>query len=297
MDNQRLKADLILLLVASIWGSAFVAQRLAAAQVGVFLFNGLRFILAALVLLPMALRSKPPRRQWMTRDRWLVGLLGLLLASGAALQQWGLRYTTAGNAGFVTGLYVVIIPFVLAIGWRETPRPVIWLASAMAATGLFLLSTSGSFLINPGDLLELAGAFMWAFHVILLGRLVQRLDVLPLSVVQYLLCGAFSLLLAIFFQGQLRIGTFDGWMAVVYTGLFSVGLGYTLQAVGQQHAPPADAAIILSMESVFAALFGWWILGEGLSGAQLLGCALMFAGILLAQVRSRPVYDASTTST
>lgn len=297
MDNQRLKADLILLLVASIWGSAFVAQRLAAAQVGVFLFNGLRFILAALVLLPMAVRSKRPRRQWVMRDRWLVGLLGLLLASGAALQQWGLRYTTAGNAGFVTGLYVVIIPFVLAIGWRETPRTVIWLASVLAAAGLFLLSTSGSFLINPGDLLELAGAFMWAFHVILLGRLVQRLDVLPLSVVQYLLCGAVSLLLAIFMQGQLRIGTLDGWMAVVYTGVFSVGLGYTLQAVGQRHAPPADAAIILSMESVFAALFGWWILGEGLSGAQLLGCALMFAGILLAQVGSRPVYDASTTST
>jgi drug/metabolite transporter (DMT)-like permease len=297
VDNQRLKADLILLLVASLWGSAFVAQRLAAAQVGVFLFNGLRFILAALLLLPMALRSKRPRRQWMIRDRWLVGLLGLLLASGAALQQWGLRYTTAGNAGFITGLYVVIIPFVLAIGWRDTPRPVIWLASVMAAAGLFLLSTNGSFLINPGDLLELAGAFMWAFHVILLGRLVQRLDILPLSVVQYLLCGALSLLLAIFLKGQLRIGTFNGWMAIVYTGFFSVGMGYTLQAVGQRHAPPADAAIILSMESVFAAFFGWWILGEGLSGAQLLGCALMFAGIFLAQVRSRQVYNASTTST
>ena len=297
MYSQRLKADVTLLIVGAIWGSAFVAQRLAAAQVGVFLFNGLRFILAVLVLLPLALRSERPRRPWQARDRWLVALLGVLLASGATLQQWGLRYTTAANAGFVTGLYVVIIPFVLAFGWRETPRSVIWLSSALAAVGLFLLSTSGKFLINPGDALELAGAFVWAFHVILIGRLVQRLDILTLSVVQYLICGALSLLLAFFVEGQFQIGTFDGWMAVAYTGLFSVGLGYTLQAVGQRHAPPADAAILLSMESVFAALFGWWILGEALSGVQLLGCALMFAGIVLAQVRPRPAYDASTTST
>jgi drug/metabolite transporter (DMT)-like permease len=297
MPSQRLKADITLLIVAAIWGSAFVAQRLVAAQVGVFLFNGLRFMLAVLVLLPLALRSERPRQPWKAGDRWLVALLGVLLASGAALQQWGLRYTTAANAGFVTGLYVVIIPFVLAFGWRETPRTVIWLASALGAVGLFLLSTSGTFLINPGDALELAGAFVWAFHVILLGRLVQRLDILTLSVVQYLLCGALSLLLAFFVEGQFQIGTFDGWMALVYTGLFSVGLGYTLQAVGQRHAPPADAAILLSMESVFAALFGWWILGEGLSGVQLLGCALMFAGIVLAQLRPRLAYDASTTST
>jgi drug/metabolite transporter (DMT)-like permease len=297
VDNQRLKADLTLLLVASIWGSAFVAQRLAAAQVSVFLFNGLRFLLAVLVLLPLALRRKQPRRSWNTRDRWLVGLLGLLLAGGAALQQWGLRYTTAGNAGFVTGLYVVIIPFVLALGWREAPRLVIWLASAMAASGLFLLSTGGSLSINPGDVLELAGAFVWAFHVILLGYLVQRLDILELSIFQYLVCGLLSLLLSVFVEGAAGIGSLSGWLAVIYTGILSVGLGYTLQAFGQRHAPPADAAILLSMESVFAALFGWWILGEALSAVQLLGCALMFAGILLAQLRAGPAYDASSTST
>jgi drug/metabolite transporter (DMT)-like permease len=295
--NQRLKADLTLLFVASIWGSAFVAQRLAAAQVSVFLFNGLRFVLAALVLLPLALRGDHPRMLWRRQDRWLVGLLGLLLASGAGLQQWGLRYTTAANAGFVTGLYVVIIPFVLALGWREAPRMVVWLASALAAAGLFLLSTGGSLSINPGDALELAGACVWAFHVILLGRLVQRVDILTLSLAQYLVCGLLSLLLAFSMEGAPGIGSFNGWMAVFYTGIFSVGLGYTLQASGQRYAPPADAAILLSIESVFAALFGWWILGEALSAMQLLGCALMFAGILLAQLRPGPAYDASSTST
>jgi drug/metabolite transporter (DMT)-like permease len=297
VDNQRLRADLTLLFVASIWGSAFVAQRLAAAQVGVFLFNGLRFILAALVLLPLALRQKQSPRLWKGRDFWLVGLLGLLLACGAAFQQWGLRYTTAGNAGFVTGLYVVIIPFVLALGWREAPRAAIWLASALAAIGLFLLSTGGSLKMNPGDILELAGAFVWAFHVILLGRLVQRLEILTLSIVQYLVCGLLSLLLSFGVESGAWTGSLSGWMAVFYTGLFSVGLGYTLQAVGQRYAPPADAAILLSMESVFAALFGWWILGEALTGVQLLGCAMMFAGILLAQLHPRPAYDPSSTST
>jgi drug/metabolite transporter (DMT)-like permease len=295
--NQRLRADLTLLFVASIWGSAFVAQRLAAAQVGVFLFNGFRFLLAALVLLPLALRQKQSVRRWKSQDFWLVGLLGLLLACGAAFQQWGLRYTTAGNAGFVTGLYVVIIPFVLALGWREAPRSTIWLASALAAAGLFLLSTGGSLKMNPGDTLELAGAFVWAFHVILLSRLVQRLEVLSLSIVQYLVCGLLSLLLSFSVGGEPWIVSLPGWLAVFYTGIFSVGLGYTLQAVGQRFAPPADAAILLSMESVFAALFGWWILGEALTGAQLLGCAMMFAGILLAQLRPRQAYDASSTST
>lgn len=297
VDNQRLRADLTLLFVASIWGSAFVAQRLAAAEVGVFLFNGLRFILAALILLPLALRQKQSTRLWKDQDFWLVGLLGLLLACGAAFQQWGLRYTTAGNAGFVTGLYVVIIPFVLALGWREAPRAAIWLASALAAAGLFLLSTGGDLKVNPGDVLELAGAFVWAFHVILLSRLVQRLEILTLSIVQYLVCGLLSLLLSFLVESGPWIGSLNGWLAVFYTGLFSVGLGYTLQAVGQRHAPPADAAILLSMESVFAALFGWWILGEALTGMQLLGCAMMFTGILLAQRHPRPAYDPSSTST
>jgi drug/metabolite transporter (DMT)-like permease len=295
--KQRLKADITLLLVASIWGSAFVAQRLAAAQSSVFLFNGLRFVLAALVLMPLALRGDWPLRSWSRQDGWLVALLGLLLAGGAGLQQWGLRYTTAGNAGFVTGLYVVIIPFALALGWREAPRMVVWLASVLAAAGLFLLSTGGSLSINPGDALELAGAFVWAFHVILLGRLVQRLDILTLSIAQYLVCGVFSLLLAFSVENAPQIGSLNGWLAVFYTAVFSVGLGYTLQASGQRYAPPADAAILLSMESVFAALFGWWILGEALTAVQLLGCALMFGGILLAQLRPRPVYDASSTST
>ena len=279
----RLKADLTLLLVAIIWGSAFAAQRVAALNMGVYLFNGLRFLLGALVLLPLALRS---RKSSVATRRLLPGMLlaGLLLFGGTTLQQLGLRYTTAANAGFITGLYVVLVPLLLAFVWRQPPRQIVWLAAALSAVGLFLLSTSGSFSLALGDALELAGAFLWAFHVLTIGWLVQRADVLHLSVVQYAVCGLLSLGMALALESGSLAQVSGVWWTVIYTGVLSIGLGYTLQGVGQRVAPPADAAILLSLEAVFAALAGWLFLDERLSAVQLLGCALMLVGMLLAQV-------------
>jgi drug/metabolite transporter (DMT)-like permease len=269
-----------------IWGSAFVAQRLAALQVGVFLFNGLRFLLAALVLFPFARwawRSMPTTAG--SRTEYLVGTAaaGLLLFGGSALQQAGLVFTTASNAGFITGLYVVFIPIFMAILWRQRQPPAIWGAAGMAALGLYLLSTGGEIRFNPGDLLVLASAVFWAFHVILIGFLVQRLNVLQLAVGQYFVCGLLNILCGLMFEPWTTSPVAGGWWAIIYTGIVSVGLGYTLQVVGQRHAPPADAAILLSMEAVFAALFGWWLLGEQLNPVQLLGCGIMLAGMLLSQ--------------
>jgi len=278
----RLRADLTLLLVAVVWGSAFVAQRVAALNMGVSLFNGLRFLLGALVLLPLALR----RRESETSTRRLLpsmALAGLLLFGGTTLQQLGLRYTTAANAGFITGLYVVLVPLILAIGWRQPPRRLVWLAAALSAVGLFLLSTGGSFSLAMGDALELAGAFLWAFHVLVIGWLVQRADVLHLAVVQYAVCGLLSLGMAFALESSSLAQVSGVWWTVIYTGVLSIGLGYTLQGVGQKVAPPADAAILLSLEAVFAALAGWVFLDERLSAVQLLGCALMLGGMLLAQ--------------
>jgi drug/metabolite transporter (DMT)-like permease len=279
----RLKADLILLLVAVVWGSAFVAQRVAALNMGVSLFNGLRFLLGALVLLPLALR---PRQAGGSTLRYLPGmtLAGLLLFGGTSLQQLGLRYTTAANAGFITGLYVVLVPLLLALGWRQPPRRAVWLATLLSAAGLFLLSTGGSFSLALGDALELGGAFLWAFHVLCIGWLVQRADVLHLAVVQYALCGLLSLGLSFALESSSLAQVSGAWWTVIYTGVLSIGLGYTLQGVGQKVAPPADAAILLSLEAVFAALAGWVFLDERLSFVQLLGCTLMLAGMLLAQV-------------
>jgi drug/metabolite transporter (DMT)-like permease len=281
--TQRLRADLALLLVAIVWGSAFAAQRLAAGQISAFTFNGLRFLIGALVLLPLTWHH------WERLDRtgWIgVALVGSVLFAGAAFQQLGLRYTTAGNAGFVTGLYVVLIPVILALGWKEPPRRVIWPASLLAATGMFLLSTGGNITLTLGDILELAGACMFALHVILIGILVRRMEILQLAVSQYLVCGLLSLLVGLSLGGSSLSGLASVWWAIAYTGIFSVGLGYTLQARAQKEAPPADAAILLSLEAVFAVLFGWLLLDERLSAPQLLGCGLMLSAMILAQVSS-----------
>jgi len=277
----------MLLLVSFIWGSAFVVQRIAAVQIGVFFFNGLRFLLAALFLLPFALFiPHQPLRSFSLKqpETYAILFTGFLLWAGAGLQQAGLRYTTAGNAGFITGLYVVIIPILLALSGQYRPRPAIWLAAFMAASGLFLLSTGGKFLMNFGDALELAGAFFWALHVLTIAWLVKRMDVLLLAIGQYLACSVLNLITGFAFERETIPLLADSWWAIVYTGVLSVGLGYTLQIAGQREAPPADAAIILSMEAVFAALFGWLILDEALTPLQLLGCGIMLAGMLLAQI-------------
>ena len=290
----RLQADLTLLLVAAIWGSAFVAQRVAALNMGAYLFNGMRFLLGALVLLPFTWRrpgqGERPRRKPRCGDLAGIALAGLLLFGAISFQQVGLRYTTASNAGFITGLYVVFIPLILAVPWsgkRQLPGRAVWVASLLAAAGLFLLSTGGTLQLAPGDNLVLVCAVLWAFHVIWIGRLVQRLDVLHVALGQDLVCGLLSLAVGLAFEGGAFPQSPAAWWAVAYTGVFSIAIGYTLQAVGQRVAPAADAAIILSLEAVFAASFGWLVLDEHLSALQLLGCGLMLAGMLLAQVGTR----------
>ncbi len=281
--RSRLMADLTLLCVALIWGSAFVVQRIAAGQVGVFTFNGLRFLLGALALLPFVRKQNSSGSG---RDLLLTGgviLAGGLMAFGAAFQQAGLRYTTAGNAGFITGLYVVLIPLFLGVSMRRRPRLVIWLSALLAAAGLFLLSTGGVLQVNQGDGLVFISSIFWALHVILIDWMVRRMDVLRFAFGQYLVCGALSLSLGFVLEPGSLIPTLEQWWLIAYTGVLSVGLGYTLQAVGQRVAPPADAAIILSLEAVFAAFSGWVFLNENLSPVQLTGCGVMLLGMLLAQ--------------
>ena len=301
----RLQADLTLLLVAAIWGSAFAAQRVAALTMGAYLFNGLRFLLGGLVLLPLVWRSPGRARHLKLGDVTGIVLAGVLLFGSISFQQVGLRHTTASNAGFITGLYVVFIPLILALprAGGRVPRPAVWGAAGLAAAGLFLLSTGGTLHLAEGDALELAGAVLFAFHVIWIGRLVQRVDALHVALVQDLVCGLLSVAVhagpaAVAVHARplglgvglaLEGGGFpvspEAWGAVAYTAVFSTAIGYTLQAVGQRVAPPADAAIILSLEAVFAATFGWLLLGEHLSAVQLLGCGLMLAGMLLAQFK------------
>ena len=287
MESRNFRADLILLLVAAIWGMAFVAQRLGMDHLGPFGFNGSRFLLGAVSLLPLLLFFRP-RPGTTQLPAMLKGgfLAGLLLFLGASLQQAGLLWTSAGNAGFITGLYIVIVPLIgLLIG--QATRINTWLGGLLAVVGLYYLSVGEDFSVNPGDLLVLASALFWAGHVVLIGKLAGELDNLRLAIVQFLVCALLSLGVAVLFEGDSFTpqNIVLAWQPIAYAGLFSVGIAYTLQVVAQRDAPASHAAIIMSLEAVFAVLGGWWLLQEEFSNRALTGCSLMLAGMILSQVR------------
>jgi drug/metabolite transporter (DMT)-like permease len=290
----RLKADLALLLVSIIWGSAFVAQRVAGQMGSVYLFNGARYLLAAVVVLPFALKggrvalsgryaANPtydiPRNQY----QWMF-LAGFVLFLGSAFQQLGLVYTTAGNAGFITGLYVVFVPVVLFLLWREKAHWISIVAVLLAGVGAFFLSTAGRFAVRAGDLIELGGALFWTFHVIVLGKYASKFEPMSFSMGQLIVCGALNLAIGIFAEKPM-LWNLSLMGAIIYTAFFSLGLCYTLQVWAQRHTPPADAALILSLESVFAVISGWLLLNEKLAAIQVFGCTLIFVAVLLSQFK------------
>lgn len=287
MQSQALRADLLMLLTALIWGSAFVAQRLGMDNIGPFLYTGLRFALASLALLPvLALLQRGKRQvpQPITRSLLLGGvIMGVVLALGINLQQVGLLFTSVTNSGFITGLYVIVVPILgLFIGQRSGLG--IWLGASLAVVGMFLLSVGDGFSVAPGDWLQLTGAFVWGVHVLLVGFFASHHDPLRLALIQFVTCAVISLFLALCFENATLDGVIEAAPAILYGGLLGVAVGFTLQVVAQQHAIASHAAIILSLEAVFAAIAGALLLNEVLEPRGYLGCALMFAGMLIAQL-------------
>jgi len=283
------RSDSLLMLTAIIWGSAFVAQRVGMSYVGPLTFNGVRFALGAMVLLPLVRwRNKYPRSEGSThrislarQALWGGGLAGLMLFSGASLQQIGLVYTTAGKAGFITGLYVIIVPL-MGLFLGHWPGWGGWVGACLATIGLYLLSVTEAWTFAPGDFWELFGAFFWAAHVLVLSWLSPRMERIKLACTQYVVCSILSLLGAYFTETITLDGIMGAIIPILYGGVLSVGIAYTLQVIAQRHTPPTHAAIILSLEAVFAALAGWLVLGEILSLRGLIGCIFMFAGMLSA---------------
>ena len=285
MRSQALRADILMLITAAIWGAAFVAQRLGMDAIGPFLYTGLRFTLGALILLPLLLiLPKPAVKRPLNRGMLLGGLLmGLALTLGINLQQVGLLFTSVTNSGFITGLYVIIVPLLgLFIGHRTGLGT--WMGACLAVLGMFLLSVGEGFQVASGDWLQLAGACVWGVHVLLVGFFASRYDPIRLAVLQFAVCAVFSLILALVFE-EINLGAIlQAGPAILYGGVIAVAIGYTLQVVAQRHAIASHAAIILSLEAVFAAIAGALMLDESLHARGYIGCALMFAGMLIAQL-------------
>lgn len=287
MNLKLLKDDALLLLIAAIWGFAFVAQRAGMKYIGPFTFNGIRFALGSLSLAPLLYVR---RKQQQTRqsepapgNRFLLGLLaGTVLFLAASLQQIGIVYTTAGKSGFITGLYVVLVP-ISGLLWGQKAGWGRWAGAFLAVTGLYFLSITKGFIISKGDLLVLLSALFWTAHVQILGWLSPKMDSILLACLQFAVCSVLSLIIALFTETIRVYSILEAAIPILYGGLCSVGIAYTLQVVVQKTAHPAHAAIILSLEGVFAVFGGRLILDEVLSSRGTLGCALMLAGMISSQ--------------
>lgn len=285
MRSQALRADILMLITAAIWGAAFVAQRLGMDAIGPFLYTGLRFALGALVLLPLLyLLPRGEHHEPMNRGLLLGGvLMGLALSLGINLQQVGLLFTSVTNSGFITGLYVIIVPLLgLLLGHRTGMGT--WIGALLAVGGMFLLSVGDNFQVARGDWLQLAGAVVWGVHVLLVGFFASRHDPVRLAILQFITCAVISLALALVLEDIRLDAIVSAGPAILYGGVIAVAIGYTLQVVAQKHAIASHAAIILSLEAVFAAIAGALMLSESLHARGYLGCALMFVGMLVAQL-------------
>ncbi|UFH50341.1 DMT family transporter [Pseudomonas sp. KNUC1026] len=289
MHRSTLRTDALMLLTAMIWGSAFVMQQKAMEHIGPFLYSGLRFSLGALCLLPLVLKAKTAPALPKSGSRWPLpggAAMGLVLACGINLQQVGLLFTSVTNSGFITGLYVIIVPL-LGLAFGQRAHTGTWLGASAAVAGMALLSIGDGLKVAWGDLLQLAGAFAWAGHVLLVGMLANRHDPLRLAFIQFVVCGLVSLLLALILEPWDATAILVAGPALLYGGVVAVALGFTLQVISQKGALPSHAAVIFSLEAVFAAIAGAVFLDESLSARGYLGCALMLAGMLLAQLWPR----------
>ncbi len=284
--KKPLIGDAILLTTALIWGFAFVAQRIGMEHIGPLTFNGIRFLIGAIVLVPVAMRLAPldPVRRIAHVRAGLTA--GVVLFTAASLQQVGLVYTTAGNAGFITGLYVVLVP-VIGLGTRHRIGPIRWASVGIAAAGLYFLSVAPDASINRGDLWVAGSALFFAIHVHLVGRAAANLSALWFSIAQYFVVAATSLVAGTLWETTSLASLRDALPAILYGGLGSITIAYTLQVIGQRRAQPTHAAIILSLEGGFAALGGWIVLGETLTPRAVFGCLLLLTAMIVSQAVGR----------
>lgn len=289
MKKEQIKGSAMLLFATLIWGCAFVAQSVGMDHLGPMSFQAIRSALAVLALLPVIrIMDRDPKAyvpRWKDRDLWKTGILcGLALFVAQSLQQVGLIYTEPGKAGFITAMYIVMVPVLgLFLGRKCGGR--VWLSVALAVAGLYLLSCVGVTDINIGDILILGSAAAFAVQIVLIDSLAQTMDGVRLNCVQFVVVTVLSALAAVITEEPTWQGVIDCALPLLYTGVLSSGVAFTLQILGQQLLPPEPASLIMSLESVFAVLAGWVLLNQTLSPTELLGCVLVFIGVILSQTK------------
>ena len=297
MKNQNLKGNSILLLTAIIWGISFIAQSKGVEQIPPMTFNGVRSLLGGIVLLPVIyFLDKGKRKKGVSVqpiDKTLIkgGIMcGILLCIATTLQTAGMVYTSPGKAGFITALYMIIIP-IINLFFGKKPRPIILLSVIIATFGLYLMCIDTRLSLNYGDLLILICAFVFAGHILIIDHYSPKVDGVKLSCIQFFVCGMINIIMAFIFEKPMLAPIFNCWTAIGYSGIMSCGVAYTLQIVGQKYTDPTSASIIMSLESVFATLstvilvaLGWNLTGGAMTMREIFGCTLMFIAIILVQL-------------
>ncbi len=296
MKTEQIKNSLLLLLTAFIWGVAFVAQSVGGEAVGCFTFNGVRSLIGAIVLIPVILFLDKQKKRELGEEKFLeqkgdrktliIGGIccGLMLCIASNFQQFGISFTTVGKAGFITAMYILIVP-ILGLFLKKKVGAKVWLGVVLATAGLYMLCmTSESFSLSKGDFLVLICAGFFSLHILIIDYFSPKVDGVRLSCIQFFVCGVISIIIAFIFETPSLGAIVSGWLPILYAGVLSCGVAYTLQIVGQKNMDPTVASLILSLESVFSVLAGWVILNQTLSLRELCGCVLMFLAIILAQL-------------
>ena len=290
--KQQIKSSLILLLTATIWGVAFVAQSVGMEYIGPFTFNAIRCVLGGLVLIPVILVLKKKKETGAENQEkeekktlWAGGIAcGVILCIASNLQQFGIMEASVGKSGFFTALYIVMIP-VIGIFIGKRPGIKLWFCVALAVVGMYLLCMKdGSFTIERADIMLLLCALAFSFHILVVDYFSPKVDGVKMSCIQFFVCGVLSAVGMLFTETPDISNIQAAWLPLLYAGLLSCGVGYTLQIVGQKGINPVIASLIMSLESVISALAGWVILGQVLSPKEILGCVLMFVAIIITQI-------------
>ncbi|MBQ4466714.1 MAG: DMT family transporter [Firmicutes bacterium] len=285
--SKKMKANLLLFIAAFIWGTAFVAQKSGGA-IGSFTFNGIRTFIGGLVLLPLVFKNREDKTQPVFTKQELIGgiVCGFFLFVAASLQQFGLAYTTAGKAAFITTLYVVFCPILSLIVHKKKTRPLVWLCVVLDVIGLYLLCmTDASFSIQIGDTLVILCAVAFAAQMVSVDNFIDRIDGIKLSCIQFLFSGLLGIICMFIFESPVSLSNImTAWFPILYAGVISCGIAYTFQVLGQKEATPTIAALILCLESVFGVLAGAVILGESMTTREIFGCIIMFAAVVISNL-------------